>query len=289
MQSGGRRLAAAILGFGVASILAIPSASADLLEPGWKKIPSRFLLHAGRFDDYCEHRRTIEQGDTLESIAEKAYGNRARVADLVAANPGLDAKRLEIGRKVVLPAKRKQPSDAKETLAWDFWGYTSISGFLPLQRVYPDDPTDPTGSFFELFAVPAERAPEVAALLEKLEASDPNAPGLRGERVVEQSPFAIGAHGVAMQTTVSETSTAAESTTVVRIVELTPASTKPGRFVVESETPEFRDRYGLGVLVGFEQLLSWRGIPLAAVALIGAVGLFRMRRVARGRSREGSR
>lgn len=278
MQSRRRRFAAAAAGVCAATLLAMPSASADLVERGWRKIQSRFLLHAGRFDDYCEHRRVIEKGDTLESMAAKAYGDRTRATEIAAANPDLDPSHLVVGRKIVLPAKSTQPSDAKETLAWTFWGYTSLSGYLPLQRVYPDDPTDPTGSFFHLFAVSAANAAEVARLLEDAKAKNPKAGGVWAEDVLSHSPFAVPAKGIVMQTSVRDVSAANESTTVVRIVELVAAAKQPGRFQVESESVEFRDRGGKVVKAGFGDFFSVRGMPLVALALIGAIGLIRMRR-----------
>jgi nucleoid-associated protein YgaU len=48
---------------------------------------------------------TITQGDTLYGIAVKHYGD-ARCAEIIeAANPGLNAKALRVGEKIVLPDK----------------------------------------------------------------------------------------------------------------------------------------------------------------------------------------
>jgi nucleoid-associated protein YgaU len=48
---------------------------------------------------------TIAQGDTLYGIAMKHYGD-ARCAEIIeAANPGLNAKALRVGEKIVLPDK----------------------------------------------------------------------------------------------------------------------------------------------------------------------------------------
>jgi phage tail protein X len=278
MQSGPRRLAATVFGLGLALTLTTTSATADVIEPGFKKIPSRFLLKAGRYDDYCEHRCSIEKGDTFEGIAQRVYGDRARAADVAAANPKLEATKLPVGAKLVLPPKLAPPADAKETLAWTFWGYVNTSGSLPLQRIYPGEPTEPTGSFFELFAVPAANAAELEKLLDAAKAKNPRASGLWPEQVLGSFPSAIQATGLVMQTVIGDRSGAIESTTAVRIVELKPNAAAKGKFVVESDATEFRDRAGNVVKAGFDFLFSWRGIPLGLIALVGAVGLARMRR-----------
>ena len=48
---------------------------------------------------------TIQKGDTLWSIARKHLGDPKRWKDIVAANPGLDTRKLSIGQKIVLPDK----------------------------------------------------------------------------------------------------------------------------------------------------------------------------------------
>ncbi|MBK7876359.1 MAG: LysM peptidoglycan-binding domain-containing protein [Planctomycetes bacterium] len=49
-------------------------------------------------------RYTIQRGDTLSAIAEKKLGNKARVKDILALNPGLDPKKLVVGKSIALPA-----------------------------------------------------------------------------------------------------------------------------------------------------------------------------------------
>lgn len=53
-----------------------------------------------RFRDY-----TIRAGDTFERIAERELGSRARVAEIVAANPGKDPRRLQIGDVIRIPTE----------------------------------------------------------------------------------------------------------------------------------------------------------------------------------------
>jgi nucleoid-associated protein YgaU len=45
----------------------------------------------------------IQKGDTLWSIAKRTYGDGKRWADIQAANPGLDPKKLPVGQQIVLP------------------------------------------------------------------------------------------------------------------------------------------------------------------------------------------
>jgi nucleoid-associated protein YgaU len=47
----------------------------------------------------------VKGGDTLESIAYLHLGAKTRWPDIVAANPGLDPKRLSEGQEIYLPAK----------------------------------------------------------------------------------------------------------------------------------------------------------------------------------------
>lgn len=48
-------------------------------------------------------RYTLREGDTLEAIAEKWYGNRDLAARIVEANPNLDPANLVVGETIVLP------------------------------------------------------------------------------------------------------------------------------------------------------------------------------------------
>ncbi len=45
----------------------------------------------------------VRQGDTLWSISHARYGTGQRWKDIIAANPGLSAERLPVGRAIVLP------------------------------------------------------------------------------------------------------------------------------------------------------------------------------------------
>lgn len=48
-------------------------------------------------------RYTLREGDTLESIAEKWYGNRELAVRIAEANPNLDRANLVVGQAIVLP------------------------------------------------------------------------------------------------------------------------------------------------------------------------------------------
>lgn len=45
----------------------------------------------------------VRQGDTLWSISRAHYGTGQRWKDIIAANPGISAERLPVGRAIVLP------------------------------------------------------------------------------------------------------------------------------------------------------------------------------------------
>ncbi|MEM1213698.1 MAG: LysM peptidoglycan-binding domain-containing protein [Planctomycetota bacterium] len=46
---------------------------------------------------------TIRKGDRLWVIAQREYGDGQRWVDILAANPGLDPKRMTVGDEIVLP------------------------------------------------------------------------------------------------------------------------------------------------------------------------------------------
>jgi 5'-nucleotidase / UDP-sugar diphosphatase len=46
---------------------------------------------------------TIQKNDSLWKIAEQHYGSGQRWPDIVAANPGLEPKKLPVGKTIVLP------------------------------------------------------------------------------------------------------------------------------------------------------------------------------------------
>ena len=46
---------------------------------------------------------TVRRGDTLWSIALRTYGDGHRWRDIIAANPGLDPKKLRVGQTLVMP------------------------------------------------------------------------------------------------------------------------------------------------------------------------------------------
>jgi hypothetical protein len=283
MQPRHRRLATAFLGLGVATLFAIPTASADILPDNASKwLDRRFLvLRAERFDPYCEHRRKIEKGDSFESIAKSAYGDAKRSKEIAAANPKLEAERLPVDEWVVLPPKEAPPRDATETLAWEFWIFCNLSGYMPLQRVYPGETIEVEGRFPELVAVPAEHHDDFEKLVDKVRSSKPGPGCVMPKTILRSAPWAITAREFHVPTSVDRSTGAVECTASVRVVELVPTTDVHGRFVVETKDTVYRDRLGNVVKAGFEFLFTWRGIPLGLIALIGAIGLQRMRR-ARG-------
>lgn len=54
---------------------------------------------------------TVEEGDTLSSIAVKLYGSERRWVDIAQANPLLDPQRLRIGQTLKLPTPQQIAND----------------------------------------------------------------------------------------------------------------------------------------------------------------------------------
>jgi nucleoid-associated protein YgaU len=67
-----------------------------------------------RDDEYV-----IQEGDTLESIAEKKYGSRASWTLIAQANPGLKASALRPGKTIKIPARPEKKADEAPKLAAD--------------------------------------------------------------------------------------------------------------------------------------------------------------------------
>ncbi len=59
----------------------------------------------------------VKSGDILGRICVEEYGSAGMVPAVLAANPGLDPKRLRIGQKISLPAPRVEAGETGETPA----------------------------------------------------------------------------------------------------------------------------------------------------------------------------
>jgi len=46
---------------------------------------------------------TIQKGDTFIGIARRVYGNESRFKDIIAANPGVNPNKLQVGQVINLP------------------------------------------------------------------------------------------------------------------------------------------------------------------------------------------
>lgn len=291
MQSRHRRWAkachvasATLLAVGLATAVTSPEAAADVIDPGVKGVNARVILRADRFDDYCEHRHTIAKGDTFEAIAKGMYGDAARAQEIAEANPTFDATRLPVGMQLLLPPKLAPPKDAKETLAWTFWNRSIYVDDCATRRVYPDELLGPYELSGILVAVPADRVAEFEKFLEAAGSKDRKNGRPKFEDVVADIPWVVSSNVIVGEPFVRDESPAEESVTTYRIAELAAGPNPPGRFVVNRESVEYRDKRGRVVKAGFDLLFTWRGVPLGLIALLGAVGLARMRRRCAARS-----
>jgi len=46
---------------------------------------------------------TVKKGDTFIKIAREVYGDPSRMKDIIAANPGIEPRKLKVGQTIVLP------------------------------------------------------------------------------------------------------------------------------------------------------------------------------------------
>jgi nucleoid-associated protein YgaU len=97
--------------------------SAPKPEPAATKKPAPATSETHSSTVYLVH-----AGDTLRTIAEKKLGSADRWKDIVAANPGLDAHKLTVGKSLKLPA-----SEAHES-------HTLVAAALPASSGAPGKP-----------------------------------------------------------------------------------------------------------------------------------------------------
>ena len=85
-----------------------PTTSGNAGTPGsWQSSASSPTLGAaagtGLMDRNGARSHTIRRGDTLWAIARANYGSGARWRDIQAANPGINPRRLLVGKQIRLP------------------------------------------------------------------------------------------------------------------------------------------------------------------------------------------
>ncbi|MCB9832293.1 MAG: tail protein X [Planctomycetes bacterium] len=76
----------------------------------------------------------IKSGDILGRICLKEYGSTRAVADVLAANPGLDPRRLRAGLKIKLPAPKPEMAKAKGETPVAEGGAAAAGGQRPASR-----------------------------------------------------------------------------------------------------------------------------------------------------------
>ena len=282
MNRRSRWIAIAVL---VASAFSLRSASADLVVDGTKSVATSAPLLAGRFDDYCEHRRTVVEGDTLQKFARDAYGDAARVGEIERANPGIVATKLAIGAKVLLPPKLAPPADAKEVLAWRFFAipWSGSEWETPESA----DLSAVPGERFDLpcclVAVPAARAAEFLKILAPHRARSVQGGVLKPLKILEsieaalkKTPFALLAERLPKKIPrASRDSRATACRMTFKIATLGADEQGGQHFVVQEEARTFIDGQGKEVAAAFGFAPS---SPLLLIALIGAAGLYELRR-----------
>lgn len=125
---------------------------ADIIPSGFRPIPHEVRLELGEFADRAWSAYTVESGDTLSAIALERLGKAERLAEILAANPGLEADELQVGQVLTLPPKIGQSSEGMHYFATVKWiGAANAKGLVP---VADGDKLPATKWGSVLFAVP---------------------------------------------------------------------------------------------------------------------------------------
>ena len=105
----------------VAVLLIAAPAGADVVIPGQKKVKRDAVVDFGPYADYTTWSYVVKKGDTLSEIAEHHLGTLKRHAEITKLNPGITAKTLKAGDKLLMPP-RKMPKPADGKVWWDVFG-----------------------------------------------------------------------------------------------------------------------------------------------------------------------
>jgi nucleoid-associated protein YgaU len=104
----------------VARHLSQPVAGADppgpFLRPG-SDVVGELITKPWNTADVSGNTYTVASGDTLYDIALKHYGDSRYVPFIEAANPGVDARSLKVGMRIVLPERQSRETVGDGTAA----------------------------------------------------------------------------------------------------------------------------------------------------------------------------
>lgn len=85
---------------------ALPTPSApDIVPPGWHGVDVERHLDLEALRDRCCVQHVVSAGETLSEIAARACGGAERAAEILALNPGVDPRRLDVGAALWLPPR----------------------------------------------------------------------------------------------------------------------------------------------------------------------------------------
>ncbi len=267
----------------VGVVAVAPSASADLLSPGEKFIEAKAVLSAGKFADQCEHLWVVKAGDTLEAIARQHYGEAARVADLLRANPDVAPERLAIGQKLLLPPKTPAVASSTDAIEWRFRVWSPRHSFADAVRTLPGQSFRSHKFGFFVFAYAAEHEADFAKLAAAIDAARDRFEAF--EALTAQAAWLSVSERVSVRESIDHLSPVESTLTTLELREADPkaAGAKRWRFVVAAT--ERRDAKGQLVDGGGSIGDASRGGPgaarlatLLAIALAGAFGLLLLHR-----------
>lgn len=138
-----------------ATLAVAATTRADVIPEGYKSVSNeQVLAFVNSVRDRVETSYVIREGDTLSAIAKRELGEAKRFEEILALNPGLEAAKLKIGQRIVLPPKVVNPD---KPFPYVFLAWTGGTPGPEPQIVRPGDPIPRARYGLEILAITPEQ------------------------------------------------------------------------------------------------------------------------------------
>lgn len=254
-------------------------AGADLMpKKHMKFLPGKVMLSAGKLDDFVEKRRTVRDGDTFAKIAQEMLGDPARVKDIAALNPGVDAEKPAVGTALIIPPKVVDPARATEATAVDIYHWSKFSP-VRFERVYPGETFAVGKPPMHIVLVPIARRDE----FKKLVGDNPVKSNL--DKILPKTPWIYVSEFFNGNETVDAGSKAVGVMNELSIGDLSKKDSTAGSFKLVVDKRVRVDAEGTVIKAGFALFDLFERAPFVVISIVGlfiVAALLRRRRAAIG-------